>query len=316
MAPAVSVVIPTYNYGHFLAGALDSVLAQTFRDFDIVVVDDGSTDDTPEVMKPYLKLPFVKYVRTPHRACGCSAPKNTGVRESSGELLAFLDADDRWLPTKLEKQVALFRAGGPDLGVVYTRRSFIDPDGRPIPGKQRKALRGDVLAAMFHRPFVCWSSCMVPRRVFDDVGLTDESLRNSEDYDLWLRVGMKYRFDFVDEALVLYRTGHANMSRRVAERMVYVRRIIYRFLDERGGRERLPKSLVRHVLAEHFCDTAAAEGWSLKPRALAWYGRALALRPHHAQAWKALLIDSWKGPLGKVARRAGFRRPRGLPSNA
>jgi hypothetical protein len=164
---------------------------------------------------------------------------------------------------------------------------------------------------MFHRPFVCFSSSVVPRRVFDDVGLFDEAIPMSIDYDLWLRIASKYRVDFVDEPLVLYRKGHPNLSQRQVERVRCVGRIIERFLDERGGRQRLPPTLVRQALAEHFCDAAATHGWSLKPRALAWYARALALRPHHGPAWKALAIESWRAPLARLARRATRSRSSG-----
>src|SRR5262245_54352300 len=127
MTPAVSVIIATYNYGRFLAGALVSALGQTFRDLEVLVIDDGSTDDTGEAVRPYLADPRVRYHRTEH--VGQSAAKDLGVRLARAPLVAFLDADDVWLPHKLERQVALFGAD-PGLGVVYTRRLLIDENGR------------------------------------------------------------------------------------------------------------------------------------------------------------------------------------------
>src|SRR5262249_20149858 len=119
MTPAVSVVVATFNYGRYLAGALDSALAQTTSDLEIIVVDDGSTDETQLVIKPYLENPRIRYHGTDHR--GQPAAKNVGVRLARASLVAFLDADDLWLPTKLEKQLALFSAD-PALAVVYSRR--------------------------------------------------------------------------------------------------------------------------------------------------------------------------------------------------
>ena len=106
MTPAVSVIIASRNYGRYLAGAIESVLAQTFADWEIVVIDDGSTDDTPEVVKPFLADRRVRYHRTD--GLGQSRAKNLGILQARGPLIAFLDGDDEWLPTKLERQLTLF----------------------------------------------------------------------------------------------------------------------------------------------------------------------------------------------------------------
>ncbi|WP_152053995.1 glycosyltransferase family 2 protein [Tautonia marina] len=304
--PAVSVVIATYNYGRYLAGAIDSVLAQTFADFEVVVVDDGSTDQTPEVIRRYLEDSRIRYLR--HEHLGQPRTKNAGIRAARGRYVAFLDADDRWLPSKLEKQVALFEVDpNPQIGVVYSRRGWIDDQDRPIHRGERTPLRGDVLAPLFHRPFVCFSSSMVRRSVLDEVGLFDETTQYSIDYDLWLRIALKYHFDFVDEPLILYRTGHANMSSRQHERVWCVRRILYRFLDEYGGRGRLDPELVDLTLAEHCCDVAAAAGQGRPIFALAWYLRALGKRPVHAQAWRAL-ASCWIPARARAFGRGTARR--------
>ncbi|MEW4568947.1 glycosyltransferase [Tautonia sp. JC769] len=289
---SVSVVIATYNYGRYLASAIDSVLAQTFQDYEVIVVDDGSTDQTYEVIQPYLDDPRIRYLRNEH--LGQPRTKNAGIKASRGGYVAFLDADDRWLPSKLEKQVFLFEKDPScRIGVVYSRRGWIDELGSPIDRGDRTPLRGDVLAPLFYRPFICFSSSMVRRSVLDEVGLFDETTQYSIDYDLWLRIALKYQFDFVDEPLTLYRTGHANMSSRQHERVWCVRKIIYRFLDEYGGRARLDPALIRMTLAEHCCDVAFAAGAG-RPRVwLGWLARALGHRPWHAQAWRALATGWW-----------------------
>lgn len=299
LPPAVSVVVATYNYGRFLAGALDSALSQTFLDFEVIVIDDGSTDDTAVVIAPYLDNPRVRYEHTDH--LGQPGAKNTGIRLARGRYVAFLDADDLWLPTKLEKQIPLF-AADPDLGVVYCRRRWIDEEGRELDRRERQPHRGDVLAPIFWRPFVCFSSTVVRRAVFDDVGLFDEEIPLAIDYDLWLRVASRYRFDYVDEPLVKYRTGHANLSRRQAERCGYVRRIIDRFLDDRGGRERLNPALVRRALADLCCDTALALRPTSRAVALTWYARSLRHRPHDYDAWRGLLTSWWPEPIKSAIR--------------
>ena len=188
MLPTVSVIIATYNYGHYLAGALDSVLAQTFTDWEAIVVDDGSTDPTPEVVRPYLQDFRVRYHRTDH--LGQPAAKNAGIRLARAPLIAFLDADDAWLPKKLASQVELFRRD-PELGVGYARRLLMDEDGRLLPTAPCELYRGNVLPRIFKDNFVCFSSSMVRRAVLDDVGLFDERIPLAIDYDLWLRVARR-----------------------------------------------------------------------------------------------------------------------------
>src|SRR5215211_7212535 len=122
MAPAVSVVVATRNYARYVAGALRSVLDQTWRDLEVVVIDDGSTDDTPAVVQPFLTEPRLYYHRTD--GLGQSRAKNLGVQLSRAPLVAFLDGDDEWLPTKLERQLPSFQ--NPAVGVVYSRRTLMD----------------------------------------------------------------------------------------------------------------------------------------------------------------------------------------------
>jgi glycosyltransferase involved in cell wall biosynthesis len=259
--------------------------------------------------------PRIRYIRTAH--LGLPVTKNASVRTGSGEFVAFLDADDIWLPTKLEKQIALFRSD-PTLGVVHSKVQPMNQDGQPMTiFEERPMYRGRVLDHIFHRPFVCFSSSMVRRAVFDEVGGFDEAIPVAIDYDLWLRIALKYRFDHIDERLVLYRSGHANLSSRLVDRCRSVRKIMSRFLDEHGGAAHLDRSLRRLVWTEHFCDTASAFGKSKPFRALAWYGRALATRPWHAPAWKALATFWWpdrlRSPVLRLLQRPDWRQIQATP---
>ncbi len=298
MLPHVSVVIATYNYGRFLAGAVESVLGQTFGDFEVIVVDDGSTDETSAVIAPYLRDSRLHWCPTPHQ--GQPAAKNTGIRLARAPLIAFLDGDDIWLPAKLECQIALFRAQ-PQLGVVYSRRRLIDEEGWELEYTQPPCYRGMVLPQIFWRNFVCFSSSVVRRQVFDEVGLFDENLALAIDYDLWLRVARRYPFDYVDEPLVKYRTGHANLSRRKLERVRTAGFILHRFLDTAGGRKALDPAWVRRTLAEHCCDMGSA---LTGPGRALWYLRALGYRPQHLPAWHALLGFWWPNRLRTLVRHA------------
>jgi glycosyltransferase involved in cell wall biosynthesis len=286
MKPAVSVVIATYNYGRYLGGALDSVLAQTCRDLEVIVIDDGSTDRTPEVVRRYLRDARVRYYRTDH--VGQPKAKNTGIRLARGPLVAFLDADDVWLPAKLERQLALFRQDRA-LGVAYTRRLVIDEHGREVEYEHPVMHRGKILDALFRsNRFVCFSSAVVRRDVLDDIGLFDESLPLAIDYDLWLRMGLRYRFDYLDTPLVQYRTGHANLSRRAEERLRAVSRIMERFLEEQGGRAFVKPAVVRQARAETAYHLALALRERSRLQALPWYLRAVTLCPDYALAWQGL----------------------------
>jgi glycosyltransferase involved in cell wall biosynthesis len=307
MNPTVSVLIATYNYGRFLGGALDSVLAGTFADFEVLVVDDGSTDETPDVVLPYLSDRRVRYYRTGHR--GLSATRNFGIRFAQAPLIAFLDADDLWLPQKLERQIGLFRRD-PGLGVVYARRLLINEAGEEMDYQQPSLYRGSILKEIFRRNFVCFSSAVVRAAVFRKVGLFDEDLPMAMDYDFWLRAAPVYRFDYVDEPLVKYRTGHGSLSRRIEERLAMVEGIMNRFLDRQGGRKLVNPALVRQARAELYYYMSVLRRQRSRLSALPWIVRALTLCPGYALAWKGLAAL----PLPETVRRWA-RRALGRPVN-
>lgn len=295
MTPTVSVAVATYNYGRFLGRALDSALAQTFRDLEVVVLDDGSTDGTPAVIEPYLKEVRVRYHRAAHR--GVAAAKSAAVELCRGPFVAFLDADDEWTLDKIERQIALFR--DPGVGVVSCGRRLIDPDGCELEYRQPAMHRGRVLPQMYETNFVCFSSAVVRRVILDAVGLFDPRLPLAVDYDLWLRTAARCAFDFVPDPLVNYRVGHANLSRRGEERLRTVLDIRRRFLDEHGGRRLLDPAVIRRAHAVLCCDIALLAAERSRLAALPWLLRALAAAPLSRSAWHGLL----RLPLPDATRR-------------
>jgi len=307
VSATVSVIIPTYNYAEFLPDALDSVFGQTFADWEAIVIDDGSTDNTREVIQPYLNDGRVRYHRTNH--IGASAARNLGISLATSPLIAFLDADDLWLPEKLERQVGLFRSD-PDLGVTCTGQILVDEHGWLLETKPRKLYRGHVLPQVFCENFVCFSSSMVRRAVIDDVGPFDEEIQLAIDYEFWLRAARRYRFDYVDEPLTLYRTGHASISKRGHERRFVALHIRRRFLDEYGGRRLLDAGVVRRGFSHLYMHIALAERDRHRLKALAWYLRAIATSPTYYAAWRGfasvLLPDAF---------RRCIRRVRGRPAD-
>lgn len=209
MTPRVSVVIPTYNYGHFVAEALESVLAQTFRPHEIVVVDDGSTDNTREVLAPYMGR--VKYIHKKNG--GLSAARNTGILAATGDWIALLDSDDTWLPQKLEKQVE-FAVRHPEIGFIGTlettpksRPAVINTDATFI--NTRDFLGGPAFGV---------SSILVRRSMLLKAGLFDTTLRSVEDRDMYLKLSTLGPAARVNAGLWTYRR-HANQMHSNAARM-------------------------------------------------------------------------------------------------
>jgi glycosyltransferase involved in cell wall biosynthesis len=214
VTPTVAVVIPAYNHARFLAAAIDSALAQVPPAAEVIVVDDGSTDDTPRVMGAYAGR--VRAVRQENR--GVSAARNAGAALASADLLAFLDADDVWLPDKLGAQAALF-AADPSLGLVHCGMEEIDVDGRTL-RTQLGGMEGRVAEEMllFRRPVVLGggSGAVVPRALFAELGGFDETLGTSADWDLHHRIARRAAVAFVPRVLLRYRVHGANMHGDVA----------------------------------------------------------------------------------------------------
>src|SRR5262245_1879162 len=231
MTPTVSVVIASYNFGRYIAAALESVRLQTFGDFEAIVVDDGSTDESLAIVGQFLDDDRFRLVRQRHH--GQARAKNRGLEEARGEFVAFLDADDYWLPHKLERQLEYFR--DPSVGVVFSRRTLIDADGhiRLVPDGPLPT--GIIADEMFRQNFICFSSAVLRSEVVDHVGRFDERLDLAIDYDFWLRAARHYQFACVDEPLTAYRIGHANLSRRQFDRLNIARYVMQRFRQRYGG---------------------------------------------------------------------------------
>lgn len=218
MSPRVSVVIPAYNAARFLPDAIESLRRQTRAVHQIIVVDDGSKDDTAQVVAGLGR--DVTYV---HQAnAGVSAARNRGMREATGEIVAFLDADDRWVPEKVEKQLAVFERN-PQVGLVGTDRCDVDANGRVLLDSLfRKQGMRDELVELDGRPmadafsrlirvnFLPTSSVMVSKRVLDEVGGFDTTIRYGEDLELWARIAVRYPLVCLPDVLVLYRLHDSN----------------------------------------------------------------------------------------------------------
>lgn len=271
MTPRVSVLIATRDYGQYLAEALRSVQTQTFTDWECVLVDDGSRDNTTQVVQTFLADPRFRVVRSDN--LGQARAKNLALRLSQAPLVAFLDGDDVWLPSKLDRQVRIMDAH-PLLGVCFTRRFLINPRGELLTAARPTLPRGNIFDDVLLTNTVCFSSVLVRRTVLDHVGGFDVGMQLAIDYDLWLRVAKHYPFDFIDEPLVKYRTGHANLSQRIVERIITVFSTMRRCLLRRRHATTTPPNVQR----EAWGSTCRTLGYVLRDReplrAMSWYCRA------------------------------------------
>jgi glycosyltransferase involved in cell wall biosynthesis len=205
----VSAIIPTYNRRSLLERALASILRQSRPPDEFLVIDDGSTDDTPEHIPK--RFPDVRYIR--QETGGVSAARNRGIREAKGEWLAFLDSDDEWLPRKLERQLEALRAK-PELLLCHTNEIWIRRGRRVNPMKKHEKFGGRIFQACLPRCIISPSSAILHRHLFDEVGLFDEAFPVCEDYDLWLRVCARRPVLYLDEPLIVKYGGHDDQLSR------------------------------------------------------------------------------------------------------
>ena len=209
MRPLVSVIIPTFNRARFLKEALESVLAQDYQPLEIIVVDDGSKDETPHLV---CHFPVI-YVRR-GKTLGVSAARNSGLRRARGELIALLDSDDLWLPSKISTQVAYFQSH-PEAVAVQTEEIWIRKGKRVNPRKKHRKPSGFFFDRALELCLVSPSGVMLRREVFEEIGLFDEEFPVCEDYEFWLRLLCRHPVHLIKEPLVIKRGGHEDqLSRR------------------------------------------------------------------------------------------------------
>jgi glycosyltransferase involved in cell wall biosynthesis len=207
--PLVSVIIPTYNSASYIVESLQSIFKQSYENFEIIVIDDGSTDNTEEVLQPYQKV--IRYIKKAN--AGPSSARNLGINLARGEFIAFQDADDLWLPDKLQLQLDYFKAH-PQVGVVFTGSHRFDAQG-VVDSNIRKGVTiptGMIFNEILTSHFIAMPSVMVRKSCLDEVGLFEEALIGNEDFNLYLRLARKFPFGFVNKVLVHIRLHANNLS--------------------------------------------------------------------------------------------------------
>ncbi len=263
----VTVVIPSYNYGHFVVDAVQSALAQTYRPMEVIVVDDGSTDDTRERLRPFTDR--IHYVYQENR--GLSAARNTGIRLARGEWVALLDADDIWHPEKTDVQLRAAQSLD-GIGLVGSVPVAALPEKLPPNPRVERLTVRDFLLSSRTGP----SGALIRRNCFDVVGLFDESLRSIEDRDMWLRISSRFGTIQVISPCWWYRPHPGQMSKRASRMVENYTKVLTKFFDEHPDHGSL------RGLAWSYCFldgswSFLAEGDERTARALMW--KSVILRP-------------------------------------
>jgi len=292
MMPIVSVVIPTYNAARYIGMAVESVLDQSFRDVEVIVVDDGSTDDIGAVMSKY--GPPVRYLR--QRNTGVAAARNRGIEESSGRYVAFLDADDTWFPGKLERQVVALE-GNQARRACCTAHVVCTETLKPIV-VQRAFCGSSRIEDLLVRGNVVGGPCSVlcDRSLLVAVGGFDLSLSQCADWDMWIRLATLTEFLYVDEPLVTYRQHASNMSRDAR----LLEQDSVRVLEKGFALPGLPPSLRamrRRAFARNYMVLAGtyfyAGRYSDFVRCAAWAVRLDASQAGHLAAFPGRIVRRW-----------------------
>jgi glycosyltransferase involved in cell wall biosynthesis len=214
--PRVSILLTCYNHSRYLPEALGGILAQTFKDYEIVAVDDGSTDGTREWLQAQ-EVPIQCIFNETN--LGTYASLNVALARARGEFIAILNDDDLWAPEKLERQIRLFEEH-PQVGLVHTDGSFIDGEGKPMEGSPLgfefpRTETGDVLLSLIYQNKIIASAALVRRECFDRLGGFNEAYFGSGDWEMWLRIAEEYEIGFVPEPLTFYRVHGENASHKL-----------------------------------------------------------------------------------------------------
>ena len=245
--PTCSVVMPVRNGERFVGEAIESLLTQAVRPSEIIVVDDGSADRTPEILRSYGTAIQIIALS----GSGASAARNAGIRTASGELIAFLDSDDICLPERLEKQIRVLESD-PDAAMVFCAMAYVDENGRLSGGEIRcpEYRREGFQGQLFERNRIgSTSAAMVRRQVLKALGGFDEALAYNEEYDLWLRIASQHPVAHVDEVLLHYRLHNENISRFREEQR----------LNEIRAMTKHSEDSIREALGKTYPDPYAAD---------------------------------------------------------
>jgi glycosyltransferase involved in cell wall biosynthesis len=282
--PLISVIIPAHNRAGLLPRAIRSILSQTYDNYEAVIADDCSTDNTEEVVKSF-KDERIVYVRH-NRNRGANAARNTGIRLARGRFIAFLDSDDEYLPRKLERTVEILNDSLPDVGVVYSCVLRTRGEGRGMIKCLDRGISGNIYIQELLANYVCIDTALVRKECFSKE-LFDEDLPGYQDWDLFIRLARHYKFVYIDEPLAIWH--HEDTRERISNNLRSVIVANKRFLEKYGeDLKAFPKqhSDFFYRIGHNCCKLGETkEGRSYLRRSLAHY-------PLNTKAMMALALSS------------------------
>ena len=249
--PLVSVILPTYNRAEFLPDSIGSILSQTYDSYEIIVVDDGSMDNTKEVLYPFYQR--IKYLRLENNR-GASVARNIGIQSAQGKYIAFIDADDIWLPEKLQTDIEYFNKH-PDVSMVYSKHVNIDKNGRVLDEASKRRLpSGNVFAQLFsEQNFIITSSVVVRKEIFETTGLFDVQLFNCQDWDMWLQIAFYFKVVGINTPLVKYRHNLHSLSKNRNNVLKYQKMVIDKIYNKfKAAENSITEKVYKKRLASHY----------------------------------------------------------------
>jgi glycosyltransferase involved in cell wall biosynthesis len=298
-APRVRVVIPTFNNARFVGAAIQSALDQSVGDLEVVVVDDGSTDATREVVEA---IPDRRVVYRRQENQGPSAARNNALRDATNELVAFLDADDLWLPDKLARQLALLDASEA-VGLVHGAYIVVDEQGGELRRRLGPGISGRVADRLAVENLVSGSATtsLVRRGLLDRVGLFDESLRGGEDWDLWFRIARVAELAYVPEPIAKIRLHGRNSTRAEQRIRTDLTRLIGKIYSDPTLPPELRRLEPRAWAAMYLAMARFARNGGSQRRAFGYLLRAIGARPTWPDPW--IRLAQLGGDLTRKERR-------------
>ena len=251
----VSVVIPTYNRAASIGASIQSVLNQTYQNLEIIIVDDGSTDNTPQIVETFAD-DRIRYICLEQNG-GASHARNTGIRLAESEYVAFLDSDDEWMPQKLEKQMQVMRQAAETVGLIYCRMKGTKKDGTDLicPGLEIpiEELHGNMLFSLLEENVIDTTTMLVRKQCLEQTGGFDEGLKCLEDWELVLRIAEKWEIDFVDDILVEVHFSDGGVSKNIrgdVETRCYMIAKYWELMVQRNILNKMVEKVL--IFAKHF----------------------------------------------------------------
>lgn len=283
---AVSIVMANFNRAAFLKAAIESVRQQTWADWELLIVDDGSSDGSLAIAQRCAEQDSrLRVLAQPNS--GQAAARNRGIDATTAPLVCFIDSDDLWPSGKLERQIAMMRADS-SIDILYGEEDLIDERGEAVPERKMRRHSGRVWRELLNDNFVTFSTTMLRRTALEQAGAFDAHVRHADDYDLWLRLSVFAHFRYCPELWGYYRVSAQQISTDKSSRLASNQRILQRFLDAH------PSLATRGVVRSAWCCFHARRARSLAGQGRAWAalkaaGMALRWGPMRQHGWRALV---------------------------